>query len=146
MTDNLRFALTTLEKGSYTLVLWDGERLVTSCDRGVSPLVDLYERKEDYTAFSAADKVVGKAAAFMYILLGVREIWTHVISEGALELFEKHEVFVTYKEVVPFIINRTKTGMCPMENAVFEIDDPTCAHKAILQKLEELNSKKTTSP
>ncbi len=146
MTDRLIFAQDTLIKENYTLVLWDGARLITSYDRGIKPLLDLYESREGYGDFCAADKVIGKAAAFLYVLLSIREIFAVCVSEGALEVFEKYGVLVTYKELVPFIVNRAKNGMCPMENAVLDIDEPKLAYSAILKKLEELNNKRTTSP
>ncbi len=62
-----------------------------------------------------ADKVVGKAAAALMVLGGVRELFADVISHSALELLARYRVRVSYTVAVDHIINRTRTGWCPME-------------------------------
>ena len=61
-----------LESGGYTCVITDGDRVLTSTLRGVKPLVQFLESGRDLTGFSAADKVVGRATAYLYVLLGVK--------------------------------------------------------------------------
>ena len=66
---DLQRAERALAEGGHTLVLVKGERVITSNQRGVAPLLALIDT--DVTGFSAADKVVGKAAALLYVKLGV---------------------------------------------------------------------------
>ena len=138
MTDNLTFAQTTLSKGNFTLVLYNGKETISSYERGVKPLISLYDRKEDYSDFSAADKVVGKAAAYLYVLLGVTEVFAQVISRPALEVLHRYEITVTYDEQVPAIRNRTNSGFCPMESAVMDIADAGEAYMVLKRKLDEI--------
>ena len=63
-----------------------------------------------------ADKVIGKVAGSILALAGVKEIYADVISEYAIPILEKNHVKYEYKEKVKYIINQSKTGMCPMEN------------------------------
>jgi len=65
--------------GHYTCVFCGNGEILTDDRRGVKPLLDLLEK--DLSDFSAADKVVGKAAALLYRLLGIAEIYASVISE-----------------------------------------------------------------
>ena len=69
-----------------------------------------------------ADKVVGRAAAAIMILGGVKRVYTDVISHLALDFLSKSSIEVSYKEAVPYIINRSQTDLCPMERATREID------------------------
>ena len=116
MTD-LQKAKTALDQGGYTCVLCRGEQVLTSSQRGVRPLAAWYAAKEDFSGFSAADKVVGKATAFLYVLLKV----SHV-----------------YDTLTEHIINRQGTGVCPFEAAVLETVDPTTAYALIREKMTEL--------
>lgn len=59
---DLHFARTLLEKENYTCVICRGEDVLTDRRRGVKPLMELLESGKDLHGFSAADKVVGKAA------------------------------------------------------------------------------------
>ena len=139
--NHLETAITTLQTGGYTCVLCQGETVVTSYERGVKPLVSLLQSGTSYQGFSAADKVVGRATAFLYVLLGVKELHAHVISAPALAVLEEAHLPTTYDTLVPNIINRTGTGICPFEEAVRSISSPTLAYQTILEKLKELERK-----
>ena len=80
---------------------------------------------------AAADKIVGRAAALLFLYGGVRAVYAAVISEGALALLEENGVQVAYGRCVPYIINREKTGLCPMEQRVRDIQDPAAAYEAL---------------
>lgn len=85
-------------------------------ERGVK---DLYRLLEEDPAFLdgafVADKVVGKGAAALMILGGVNEVFADVVSRPARELLRKARVRVEYTLEVRHIVNRTRTGMCPVE-------------------------------
>lgn len=134
--EDLRKAWQLLESGSYTCVLCRGEITHTSCHRGVRPLMELLG--EDVVGFSAADKVVGKATALLYCLLGIKALWAGVISDAALDVLAAHNIPVQWELRVPQIQNREGTGRCPMEQATEHISDPKDAPAAIRAKLEEL--------
>src|SRR5574344_1615187 len=63
-----------------------------------------------------ADKIVGKVAASILTVAGVKQIYTDVISKPAIEVLEKNNIKYEYKYKVDYIINQYNTGMCPMEN------------------------------
>ena len=128
-----------LESGGYTCVLTDGTAVYASTLRGVKPLVQFLESGRVPFGLSAADKVVGKATAYLYVLLKVQEIYAQVISESAAEVLEAKGIHVQYGKKVPNIINRKGDGICPFEAAVMEITDPVMAYDAILHKMQEMN-------
>ena len=107
----------------YTCVIMGKDLLYTSKKRGVAPLLERYDSGVDYSGCVAADKVIGRGAAFMYILLGVKDIYVKVISQPSLELLEKYNINVEYDELVPAIRNRDNTGFCPIETAVKGIEN-----------------------
>lgn len=138
MTD-LEKARELLHTGGYTCVLCRGSKHHASVLRGVKPLVKWVESSGDLRGFSAADKVVGKGAAFLYVLLGVQSVYSHVISLPALEVLRKHGINVEYDTLVEHIINRRGDGFCPFEVAVMDIDDADTAYRAIRKKMDDMN-------
>lgn len=125
-------------KGDITLALHRDNTVYTSNKRGVSALLEFIESKTDLSGFSAADKVVGKGAAFLYVLLKVKSVYAGVISACAKEVLISHGIEVSSDMLVERIINRDKTGFCPIEEAVYEINEPRCALIAIKEKLKKL--------
>ena len=137
MTDVAR-AKALLVDGGYTVVLCRDEITHTDTRRGVAPLLALLDREEDVSGFSAADKVVGKAAAFLYLRLGVAAVHATVISAPAYDLLTAHGVEVTCDTRVPAIRNRAGDGFCPMETVTLPLTDPAEAEAAIRKRLAEL--------
>ena len=125
-----------LVSGGYTCVITDGDRVLTSTLRGVKPLVQFLESGRDLTGFSAADKVVGKATAYLYCLLKVRGVYARVMSRAALEVLRANGIEARYDNLAEYIINRRGDGMCPFEQAVLEAENPASAWPLIRQKLQ----------
>jgi len=128
-----------LETGGFTCVLTDGQKEYTSQCRGVAPLVDFLGQNLP-PHLCAADKVVGQATAYLYVLLQVQELFAKVISKPALAVLETYGIPVQYETLVDHIINRKGDGICPFEATVLQIQDPTSAFTAILQKMQEMNT------
>ena len=137
MTDVER-AKVLLAQGDCTVVLCRDDVIYTDTRRGVAPLLALLDRGEDVSGFAAADKVVGKAAAFLYLRLGVAAVHAAVISTPAHDLLTAHGVAVTYDTRVPAIRNRAGDGFCPMETVTLPLTDSVEAEAAIRKRLAEL--------
>jgi hypothetical protein len=140
MCADLEKAITYLEKENCTCVLCKGDSLYHSRHRGVRPLLDFLDSGIDFSGFSAADKVVGKATAYLYCLLGVSTVHAGVLSDAAAEVFTKANIPFSCDTKVPAIRNRTNTGLCPMETATKDIDDPHWALAAIRETLKKLQN------
>ena len=138
MNTDLETAKKLLEGSSYTCVLCREDRVLTAQQRGVRPLLEWLDSGTAADGFSAADKVVGRAAAMLYCLLHVRAVYARILSRGALEVLSGHGIDVQYDTLVPFIENRDKTGLCPMEEATLPLTDPADAPAAIRRKLQQL--------
>ncbi len=123
-----------IREEKYTLILHNGNENITSNERGISSLTELYLKKRKYSGFKAYDKIVGKAAAFIYVLLEVEEVFACVISKSALSILEQYGIKTEYDVCTDSIINRTKTDICPMEKAVIDINDP---HTAVIKLIDK---------
>lgn len=131
-----------LLNGGFTCAIYRAEETYKSTERGVAPLLAWLKDGKDFRGFSAVDKVVGKAAAFLYVLLGVEKVYAFVISESAAEVFTRFHVEYHYGEKVVAIRNRTNTDYCPMEQAVWDITDPQTAYARIQETLRKLKEQK----
>lgn len=84
--------------------------------RGVSDLYRLFNTEPDtLRAAQIADKVVGKGAAALMALAKVSDVYADVVSRPALAMLEKYGVRVGYGTLADHIINRSGTGICPLE-------------------------------
>ena len=141
MNDFTIKAKLTLKSTNSTLVFCKNDELYIHNERGIKTLLDFVNQGKYFRSFSVADKVVGKAAAYLYVLLGIGELYAEIISESALSVLEKSSITVFYGTHTERINNRTNTGYCPMETAVLDIDNPEDALSAIRNKWSELNNK-----
>lgn len=135
----LHHAIELLHTENYTCVLCREGDIVADNRRGIRPLMELLESGKSYAGYVAADKVVGRAAAFLYCLLGIRGLYAGTLSQPALEVLEQARIPVEYGTLVPAIRNRAGDGFCPMETAVREITAPADAPEAIRKALQMLS-------
>lgn len=91
---------------------------------------------------SIADKVVGKGAAALMILGGIRELHTDIISSKALDLLRSSDIKVHFVQEVPFIWNRDHTGWCPVETMCSEEESAEAILPLIHDFLEKIRSGK----
>lgn len=120
-----------LAAGNHTCVLHRAGETHISDHRGVRPLVQWLDSNLDLRDFSAADKVVGRATAFLYVLLEVRAVHALVMSTPAKEVLVQFGIPAFCDREVAGIINRRGDGPCPFENAVLGITEPDEALTAI---------------
>lgn len=125
-----------LHKENFSIVITNNDTY-TSTKKGIAPLMDILTDNPSFlNGATVADKVIGRAAALLMIYGGIKEVYSDVISTHALDIFKENDISVEYDECVPYIINRTKDGMCPMENAVLNITEPKEAYEILKNKLE----------
>ncbi len=122
-----------------TCVLCKNDDIHTSVRRGVQPLVAWLESGGSFVGYSAADRVVGRATAYLYVLLGIKAVYARVISRPALQVLTEHGIQTEYGELVDGIINRQKNGICPFEAAVLDVGDPAEAYEKIREKMKQMN-------
>ena len=132
-----------LHSGHHTLVVRSASGEIRTFDRrGVA---DLYELLTCGSGFlrggEVADKVVGRAAAALMLLGGVKRLHTDVISSLALTLFADGGVEVAFDTEVPHIINRAGDGWCPLETRCKDCLTPAECLERIKTFMNEINKK-----
>lgn len=120
------------------VALDDMGRISRSKKRGVVPALALVAEHTDLTGGVIADKVVGKAAALLFLLLGPEAVYAATISLPAKEVLHSAGIRVEFEQMVDHIVNREGTGPCPLEHAVMGIQDPVEAIETIRRTLADL--------
>ena len=114
------------ELGDHTCVIrtTDGALHVSDEHGILPPLRWLRENSDLLRGADAADRVIGKAAALLFAYGGVRSLWAARMSEAARDFLRTTDIQFDYDELVPAILNRDGTALCPMEQRALGIDEP----------------------
>lgn len=135
MTD-IETAIENLDGHSICLCR-DGEYF-TDDRRGISPMMGFIAEGRDLRGYSAADVIVGKAAAMLFVKAGIICVHGKTMSESGKAYLEAHDIPCTYDILTDMIINRQGTDICPMEKAVAGIDDIESGYKALILIFNQL--------
>lgn len=115
---NLEIVKTRLyEKKASLVVMLEDEKVAEYYNRRLTDIISiLKENKNALKGAVIADKIIGKTAASLLTVAGVKEIYAKTISEFAIPILEENNIKYEYENRVEFIINNKGDGMCPMEN------------------------------
>lgn len=126
-----------LHSNNHSLVVSSASGEIRCYDgRGVSDLYNIYVNDASFLdGASIADKVVGLGAAAIMALGNVKKLHTDVISEDASDLLARYGLDVSYSLKVPYIINRSRTGRCPLESLLADNDTSSLEYMwAVIKK------------
>lgn len=123
---DLEMAKKILEEKELTLaIVKEGKVLFTSTDKGIKPMYTaVLEHREELKGASIADRVIGRAAAILCKYADINELYTKLISNEAVKVFANSSIKFFYDESSPYIKNRDKTDMCPVEKLSQNIQSP----------------------
>ena len=141
---NLSKAAQTLSKGKYSCVI-EKDGVIISARRGlgVKPILSALENYTgDLNGASVADTVTGKASAMLLHLGNVQSLYSQVASRPAQDYLTSNGILHEYGIMVDAISNRTKDGLCPIEQCVIATNDPSEGYKQIKKTIGILMSKK----
>ena len=127
-----------LHTGGYSCTIANGGKIRTFTQRGLADLYDLLTQEPEFLKGA----LIGKGAAALMILGGIKELYTDIISTKALELFRKSDVKVDFAQEVAFIWNRNHTGGCPVETMCSEVESAEEILPLIRDFLEKIRNKK----
>ena len=111
----------------------DGVTIFESYDPMLKPLfVCLLEKRDELKGATVVDKIVGRAAAMLSQLGEVKEVITPLASETAANVLQTAGIELFAEKMIPYIVNRDNTGMCPMEKMANESESA----EAFFEKLK----------
>lgn len=138
MNADLEKAISNLEGHSIFLV--KGDKALSSNQKGVAPMLSFIENGYDLEGWSVADRVVGKAAAMLFVKAKVKAVYSYVMTETAVSILESNGIEVHYERLTDVILNHSETDLCPMEKAVKDVSptDVDRSYTIIKKTLESL--------
>lgn len=120
-------------------IVKEGKTLFESRSRGVTGFLKAVQKFEGNLEGSCvADKVVGKAIAFLCIHFKIGAVYAETVSRPAKAMLEKRSIQLEYNNLVQNVLNAERTSLCPIEHMVRNVTDPNDA----CQKLARLHSSK----
>lgn len=120
-------------------VIYNNDHTLLFHKRGMQDLHQLLRTSPDtLRGAMIADKVVGKGAAVLMTAGGVRWVYADVISQSALEFLLKHNIEAEYGKMVPNIINRAGTDICPVEKLCMQCEGTEDALRLIDEFIEKM--------
>ncbi len=140
MTD-IEKAINILKTQNCAVVLCKENKVLQKQGRGIGPVLEFIQQGEDLSGFSAADKIVGKAAAMLFSYMGVSAVYGEVMSKHGYEYLVSKKIGVSYGTLTDNIVNRQGNGICPMEQTVMDIDSEPKALQELIKKRDELINK-----
>ena len=126
--NDINHAKYILEDRNASVVFCRGEQMIILDGKGIKPLLELVKKQIALSEYSVADKIVGKAAALLFIKMKVSSVYGSVMSEKARDIFLHYNIPFFYKTLTKEIINRRGDDICPMEKAVENVNDPEKAY------------------
>ena len=116
--------LNILNANGQSLVVLNNDSLSYYNGRGVSDLLALLtDEPERLKGAIVADKMIGRAAAVLMTAGGVQAVYTNLISTPAVAVFREAGIPVSFREEVPQILNRDRSGQCPIDALLNEAED-----------------------
>lgn len=128
--------------GDVRCAIVKGDKTFVSNERGIKPLLSFLDGGDDYFGGAAADKIVGKAAAFVYAKAGIAELYATVLSKAALPVLNEFGIKYSCDTYSDAIRNRAGDGICPMEQTVKDVFKPDEAIAALRQTVKRLSEKR----
>jgi hypothetical protein len=82
------------------------------------------------------DKVTGLAAAYLCIVGEVKEIYTVLASDKAIQKLAQHKIVIKARQTVPQILNKDKSAPCPMEQMAYSCGSAAEFLDKLAQRIE----------
>jgi len=127
---DLEFAKLKLTEEDLSLVIVKkGKVIFETKKQGISGFLQAIEKLDkNLVKASAADKIVGVAAAMLCVYAGVDSVFALTISEEGIRVLENNNVECLFEKKVSNILNRSKNDVCPFEKLAISSRSPDEAY------------------
>jgi hypothetical protein len=130
---DIEIAKSDVRKKDFTLsIVKDGKMILQSKTPGVSALVTAIEMdRQSFRGASAADKVLGRAAAMLFVYSEVKCVFALLASQDAIATLERFGMPFECEKTVAKILNRNQTSTCPFESLIQDVENPQDAFEKL---------------
>jgi hypothetical protein len=145
---DLEIAKLKLLEGDLSLVIVKNGKVIFETNKqGIIGFLQAIEKfNKNLSAASAADKIVGVAAAMLCVYLRLDFVFALTISEGGIRLLEKHNIHYIFKNKVSHILNRDKNAICPFEKTAMASKNTVDAYYKLKSLANSMIEKSIETP
>ncbi len=131
--DDLTVARQRLKDKNLNLVFVKGSRSIFETKmEGLAGFLEAIEKLDgELSGASVADKIIGKAAALLCIYSNITAAFAVTLGKSGFEILAKHNIRCEFENLVPTILNLGKTGKCPFEKLVEDVNEAKKAYAEI---------------
>ncbi len=123
----------------HTLCLCKDGECLFSDRRGIAPMMGWIGEGKNLVGYSAADLVVGKAAAMLFAKSGIVTVYADTLSESGKAFLEAQGIPCFYRTLTKRILNRAGTDVCPMEKAVLNAETAEEGYEILKRQWQKMN-------
>jgi len=133
MRADLKLAKQRLNQKKLSLVIAKrGRVLFETKAHGISGLLDAIKKLgNSMVESSVADRIVGRAAALLFVYSGVVAVFAVTASDDGIEVLRDHNIFHEFVRRVPRILDSKKVDVCPFEKLASGFSDPKKAYEEL---------------
>ena len=144
---DLELAKLKLNEDDLSLVIVkNGAVIFETSKQGISGFLQALEKQDkNLVAASAADKIVGVAAAMLCVYAGVSSVFALTISEAGIRILEDNNIACVFEKKVTRILNRNKTDVCPFEKLAMSSGSPDDAYVKLKSLANQMMKKSKTT-
>jgi hypothetical protein len=119
---DLELAKLKLIEDDLSLVIVKGGKVIFETKKqGISGFLQAIDKLDkNLVAASAADKIVGVAAAILCVYAGLASVFALTISEEGIRVLEDNNIAYLFEKKVSNILNRDKNDVCPFEKLAMD--------------------------
>lgn len=120
------------QKNLALVIAKKGKIIFETSSHGIGGLLRAIEELDkEMKGSSAADKIVGKAAALLCIHAAVFAVFAVTASEKGIQALKDNNVVCQFENRVPHILNSKRSDICPFEKLVIDISNPNEAYEKL---------------
>ncbi|MDO4303809.1 MAG: ECF transporter S component [Bacillota bacterium] len=129
-----------IASGKCSFIIIKDERIVyKDSGNGVKPIIKVIDENRELLKDAViVDKIIGKAAALLLDLGGAKKVYGALMSKAAKEYLSGKRIEFGCGRCIQVINNRKGDGICPLERAVNDIDDPAEAYDKLKETIADL--------
>lgn len=130
---DLERAMLRLKKKNLSLVIVKNGRIVFETEsHGIKGFLEAIELLgKELAGCAVADRVVGRAVAFLCVYFQVFAVFAVIISIEGVRALEDNDVFYQFEKCVPNILNQKRNDICPFENLALTFTTPEEAYRKL---------------
>jgi hypothetical protein len=125
MQDLERARLRLKERNLSLVVVKNGKVIFETESHGIKGFLEAVKLfDKELAGSSVADRIVGRAIAFLCVCFQVSAVFAVTMSMEGVRIVEDHNIFYQSEKCVPTILNQKRNDICPFEKLALTFATP----------------------